>query len=167
MTAVASPPAAALPGLSIVLPCHDEEANVAGAVRMASRAGRMNALAYEIIVVDDGSRDGTFAVATRLAAGDPHVRVLQHERNRGYGAALRTGIAAAHEPWVLLTDADLQFDLADLAGFVGLAADHDVIAGYRIKRNDPRAVARPPRPGTGWSAMRSACTSVTSTAPSS
>ena len=119
MTAVASPSATAvLAGVSIVLPCHDEEANVAAAVRMACRAGRMNAQAYEVIVVDDGSRDATNAVATRLAAGDPHVHVVAHPRNRGYGAALRTGIAAAQQPWVLLTDADLQFDLVDLAGFV-------------------------------------------------
>jgi glycosyltransferase involved in cell wall biosynthesis len=136
MTAVAAEPTTAvLEGVSIVLPCHNEEANVAAAVRMA---GRMNALAYEVIVVDDGSRDGTNAVATRLAAGDPHVHVVAHPRNRGYGAALRTGIAAAHQPWLLLTDADLQFDLVDLAGFVPLAADHDVIAGYRRVRNDPR-----------------------------
>jgi glycosyltransferase involved in cell wall biosynthesis len=138
MTALASPPGAELAGVSIVLPCHDEEANVAAAVRMACRAGQMNAHSYEVIVVDDGSRDGTNAVATRLAAGDPHVHVVTHPRNRGYGAALRTGIAAAHEPWVLLTDADLQFDLVDLAGFVRLAQDHDVIAGYRRRRNDPR-----------------------------
>jgi glycosyltransferase involved in cell wall biosynthesis len=137
MTAVAQSTATALPGVSIVLPCHDEEANVAAAVRMASRAGRMHAVAYEVIVVDDGSRDGTNAVATRLAAGDPHVRVVSHARNRGYGAALRTGIEAARQPWVLLTDADLQFDLVDLAGFVPLAADHDLIAGYRMQRNDP------------------------------
>jgi glycosyltransferase involved in cell wall biosynthesis len=138
ITAVAPSTAAGLAGISIVLPCYDEEANVAAAVRMACRAGRMNAQAYEVLVVDDGSRDGTYAVATRLAAGDPHVRVLQHPRNRGYGAALRTGIAAARQPWVLLTDADLQFDLVDLVGFVGLAADHDLIAGYRVQRNDPR-----------------------------
>ena len=138
MTAVAPSPAAVLPGISIVLPCHDEEANVAAAVRMACRAGRMYAQAYEVIVVDDGSRDATNAVATRLAAGDPHVHVVAHPRNRGYGAALRTGIEAAQQPWVLLTDADLQFDLVDLAGFVPLAADHDLIAGYRMKRNDPR-----------------------------
>ena len=97
MTAVASPATTAvLPGVSIVLPCHNEEANVAAAVRMACRAGSMNAQAYEVIVVDDGSRDATNAVATRLAAGDPHVHVVAHPRNRGYGAALRTGIAAAH-----------------------------------------------------------------------
>jgi len=98
----------------------------------------MNALAYEVIVVDDGSRDGTNAVATRLAAGDPHLHLVAHSRNRGYGAALRTGIAAAQMPWVLLTDADLQFDLVDLAGFVPLACEHDLIAGYRALRNDPR-----------------------------
>jgi glycosyltransferase involved in cell wall biosynthesis len=137
MTAVAAE-AAVLPGVSIVLPCHNEEANVAAAVRMACRAGGLNAAAYEVIVVDDGSRDATRAVATRLAAGDPHVHVVAHDRNRGYGAALRTGIDAAQMPWVLLTDADLQFDLVDLAGFVGLAGDHDLIAGYRRVRNDPR-----------------------------
>jgi glycosyltransferase involved in cell wall biosynthesis len=137
MTAVLPSTAAGLTGLSIVLPCYDEEANVAAMVRMACRAGSMNAQAYEVLVVDDGSRDATYAVATRLAAGDPHVRVLQHPRNRGYGAALRTGISAARQPWVLLTDADLQFDLVDLVGFVELAADHDLIAGYRMRRNDP------------------------------
>jgi glycosyltransferase involved in cell wall biosynthesis len=138
MTALASPTTAALPGISIVLPCHNEEANVAAAVRMACRAGRMNALAYEVLVVDDGSHDGTHAVAARLAAGDPHVRVLRHPRNRGYGAALRTGLAGARQPWILLTDADLQFDLAELAAFVPLAQDHDIVAGYRMARNDPR-----------------------------
>jgi glycosyltransferase involved in cell wall biosynthesis len=151
MTAVLSPSATALlDGVSIVLPCHDEEANVGAAVRMACRAGRMNAQLYEVIVVDDGSRDGTNAVATRLAAGDPHVHVVAHPRNRGYGAALRTGIAAARQPWVLLTDADLQFDLVDLARFVPLAADHDLIAGYRAVRNDPahRRVA-----ATAWNRL--------------
>ena len=169
MTAVASPSTTAvLPGVSIVLPCHDEEANVAAAVRMACRAGKMNAQAYEVIVVDDGSRDGTNAVATRLAAGDPHVHVVTHPRNRGYGAALRTGIAAAAQPWVLLTDADLQFDLVDLAGFVPLAADHDLIAGYRRRAQRPA----PPAHGRGGlepagRLRRSASASATSTAPSS
>ena len=138
MIAFARPQTALLGGVSIVLPCHNEEANVAAAVRMACRAAALNAHAYEVIVVDDGSRDGTLAVATRLAAGDAHVRVLRHPRNRGYGAALRTGIAAARQPWVLLTDADLQFDLAELERFLPLAGEHDVIAGYRLQRQDPR-----------------------------
>jgi glycosyltransferase involved in cell wall biosynthesis len=136
MTALA-PPVTGLAGVSIVLPCHNEEANVAAAVRMAVLAGALNALAYEVLVIDDGSRDGTYAVATRLAAGDPHVRVLRHDTNRGYGAALRTGIAAARQPWILLTDADLQFDLAELAAFVPHADEHDLVAGYRRQRRDP------------------------------
>ncbi len=136
---VPPPPAAAtlLDGVSIVLPCHDEEANVAAAVRMAVRAGWRCARAYEVIVVDDGSRDATLAVATRLAAEDPTVRVIVHPDNRGYGAALRSGIAAARQPWVLLTDADLQFDLVELMEFVPFTDDHDLLVGYRMERRDP------------------------------
>jgi glycosyltransferase involved in cell wall biosynthesis len=139
MTAMlAAPPFSALAGLSIVLPCHNEAPNVEAAVRMASAAGRRHAFAHEVIVVDDGSEDATLAVATRLAAADPAVRVIVHPHNRGYGAALRSGIAAARQPWVLLTDADLQFDLDELAAFVPLAEDHDVVVGYRLDRQDPR-----------------------------
>jgi glycosyltransferase involved in cell wall biosynthesis len=138
MTAtLAAPPAAALSGVSIVLPCHNEAPNLAPAVRMASEAGRRHALAHEVIVVDDGSEDRTLAIATGLAAKDPAVHVVVHPANRGYGAALRSGIAAARQPWVLLTDADLQFDLAELEAFVPLAHDHDAIVGYRIDRQDP------------------------------
>jgi glycosyltransferase involved in cell wall biosynthesis len=124
--------------VSIVLPCHNEAPNLLAAVRMASEAGRRNALEHEVIVVDDGSRDRTLALATALAANDPAVRVVVHPTNRGYGAALRSGIAAARQPWVLLTDTDLQFDLAELDAFVPLADGHDVIVGYRIERRDPR-----------------------------
>jgi glycosyltransferase involved in cell wall biosynthesis len=136
--ATAAPSAFALAGVSIVLPCHDEAPNVEAAVRMASAAGHRYAYAHEVIVVDDGSRDDTRAIATRLAAEDPAVRVVVHERNLGYGAALRSGIAAARQPWVLLTDADLQFDLDQLGEFVPLSDDHDVLVGYRIERQDPR-----------------------------
>jgi len=138
MTAVpAALPDTALEGVSIVLPCHDEAPNLIAAVKMASEAGRLNALAHEVIIVDDGSRDRTLSLATALAAADPAVRVVVHPTNQGYGAALRSGIAAARQPWVLLTDADLQLDLAELESFVPLAGDHDVIVGYRIERHDP------------------------------
>jgi glycosyltransferase involved in cell wall biosynthesis len=129
--------ALALDGLSVVLPCHDEEANIVASVRMASLAARQHALAHEVIVVDDGSRDRTLAVATALAAADPAVRVIKHPRNLGYGAALRSGIAAARQPWVLLTDADLQFDLTELADFVPFSTDYELIVGYRLDRQDP------------------------------
>jgi glycosyltransferase involved in cell wall biosynthesis len=92
---------------------------------------------YEIVVVDDGSSDATRRLAAACAGDDPHVRLLFHGQNRGYGAALRTGIAAAQCDWILLTDADLQFDLHEVQRFVGPARDHDLLVGFRMVRMDP------------------------------
>jgi glycosyltransferase involved in cell wall biosynthesis len=125
--------------LSVVLPCHDEEDNIAAAIREAAAAAAATATDYEILVVDDGSADTTRAIADAAAARDPRVRVLVHEQNRGYGAALRTGIAASRCDWILLTDADLQFDLSELVYFVAPARDHDLVVGYRLARMDPLA----------------------------
>jgi glycosyltransferase involved in cell wall biosynthesis len=126
-----------LTSLSVVLPCHDEEENVAAAIRQAGAAAAATAVRYEILVVDDGSADATRAIAAAAAARDPRVRVLAHDVNRGYGAALRTGIAAARCDWILLTDADLQFDLSELEHFVAPARSHDLVVGYRLARMDP------------------------------
>jgi glycosyltransferase involved in cell wall biosynthesis len=126
-----------LPGVSIVLPCHDEEENVAEAIDAAQFAGRRSALEHEVIVVDDGSTDLTRQIALAFAKHDPSVRVVAHETNLGYGAALRSGIAAASQPWILLTDADLQFDLIQLEDFLPFAPDHDLIVGRRMPRMDP------------------------------
>jgi glycosyltransferase involved in cell wall biosynthesis len=70
---------------------------------------------------------------------NPHVRVVAHERNSGYGAAVRSGIAASRSEWVLLTDADLQFDLSELRFLLPLSSDNDLVAGYRVDRADPVA----------------------------
>jgi glycosyltransferase involved in cell wall biosynthesis len=126
-----------LPGLSIVLPCFNEEDNVAEAIRSSAAAAAAVSRDYEIIVVDDGSRDRTAAVASTYAQHDPRVRLVLHTVNRGYGAAVRSGIDAARMPWVFLTDSDLQFDLTELADFVPAAADHDLVVGWRILRHDP------------------------------
>jgi glycosyltransferase involved in cell wall biosynthesis len=126
-----------LRGLSIVLPCHDEAENVERAIDEATTAGELVADAHEVIVVDDGSSDATRELAAARAAEDPRVRVLVHEVNRGYGAALRTGFAAARLEWIFLTDADLQFDMGELARFAPLAPSSDIVAGYRIHRADP------------------------------
>jgi glycosyltransferase involved in cell wall biosynthesis len=125
-----------LRSLSVVLPCFDEAPNVAAAVAEAHAAASVFAQAHEVIIVDDGSTDGTGPIAEKLAASDRRVRVVSHEVNRGYGAALRSGFGATRHEWVLLTDGDLQFDLSELEAFVPLAADHDLIAGYRIGRAD-------------------------------
>jgi glycosyltransferase involved in cell wall biosynthesis len=127
----------ALASLSVLLPCHDEAPNVAAAVAEATRAAERFARRHEIIVIDDGSADETLAIAHELAARDPHVRVVAHDRNRGYGAAVRSGIAASHADWILITDGDLQFDLAELQLFLAPAQENDLVAGYRLRRADP------------------------------
>jgi glycosyltransferase involved in cell wall biosynthesis len=126
-----------LRGLSIVLPCHDEAENIERAVDEATAAGELVADAHEVIVVDDGSADATRELAESLAAVDPRVRVIRHDANRGYGAAVRSGLAAARLEWVFLTDADLQFDLCELTRFAPVAPSCDIVAGYRVQRADP------------------------------
>jgi glycosyltransferase involved in cell wall biosynthesis len=126
-----------LEGLTIVLPCLDEADNIAGAVAQATAAATACSASHEIVVVDDGSRDDTAAVVAQLVDADPRVRLIVHATNRGYGAAVRSGLRAARMPWVLLTDADLQFDLSDLADFVPCTAEADLIVGWRVLRQDP------------------------------
>jgi glycosyltransferase involved in cell wall biosynthesis len=128
---------ARLSGLSIVLPCFNEQDNVATAVREATAAAELVADVHEVIVIDDGSSDGTLDAALGEAVLDPRVQVVVHESNRGYGAALRSGIGAARYEWVFLTDADLQFDLRDLRLFLPLSESHDLLMGFRMQRQDP------------------------------
>jgi glycosyltransferase involved in cell wall biosynthesis len=129
--------ASPLPGLTVVLPCHNEEENVAAAVGAARSAARRFARRFEILVVDDGSSDKTGDLAATLERAIPELRVVTHEQNRGYGAAVRSGIRAATMPWILLTDGDLQFDLLELAAFVPHAAHADLVVGRRASRADP------------------------------
>jgi glycosyltransferase involved in cell wall biosynthesis len=130
------PAPARLAGLSVVLPCFNEEASVAAAIRDGRAAAALWSEDYEIIVVDDGSTDATARVAGEFVGADPHVRLIVHTVNRGYGAALRSGIEAARMEWVLLADADGQFDMAELADFVLLTDSADVVWGRRIVRRD-------------------------------
>jgi glycosyltransferase involved in cell wall biosynthesis len=120
-----------LAGLTIVLPCFNEEANLRAAVRYANQAGERNAAAHEIVIVDDGSSDKTAAIACELVMSDRRVRLVVHAENRGYGETLRSGIAVARQPWVLLIDADLQFVFSDLEDFLALAPTADLIVGWR------------------------------------
>ena len=122
-------------GLSLILPAYNEKAGVRQAIVEADNALAQLADDYEILVVDDGSGDGT-ADAVR-AAGGAHVRLLRHERNRGYGAALRTGFEAARFDRVAFTDADCQFHLADLAPLLRLTETSPIAVGYRLDRQDP------------------------------
>lgn len=93
---------------------------------------------YEIIVVNDGSTDYTAEVLEELASRYPELRVIHHPQNRGYGAALRTGFAAATKEWVFYTDGDAQYDPRELSRLVeALEEGVDVVNGYKIVRHDP------------------------------
>ncbi|HET9456792.1 MAG TPA: glycosyltransferase family 2 protein [Candidatus Limnocylindrales bacterium] len=130
-----------VPRLSYFFPAHNEEANVRGLVEEALETLPRLADAFEIIVVDDGSRDGTGAIADELAAAHPDVvRAVHHPTNRGYGAALLSGFRAARHGLVAFTDGDRQFRVEDLGRLTERLAGADrpdVVAGYRIKRADP------------------------------
>lgn len=90
-----------------------------------------------MIVVNDGSRDGTGEVVRALARDYPAVRTVEHPSNRGYGAALHSGFTAAGKPWVFMTDADCQFDLSEIHAFLPHIAQYDMVIGYRAPRRDP------------------------------
>lgn len=120
------------------MPAYNEEASLESAVSGACAAAAPLVADYEIVVVDDGSRDGTAAVLARLQEGlGGRLRVVRHARNLGYGAALRAGFQAARGDLVFYTDSDNQFDLRELKDALPLMRDHDAVLGYRIDRQDP------------------------------
>jgi dolichol-phosphate mannosyltransferase len=123
--------------LSIVLPAYNESENLEPVVDQAVAVVSDVVPAGEVIVVDDGSVDGSAEVLGRLT--ERHggaVRVLRHPRNRGYGAALRTGFDAARHQLVFFTDSDRQFDLAEIRYFLPLMDHFDMVIGFRVYRYD-------------------------------
>ena len=132
---------ARLARLSYFFPAHNDEANLAGLVDEALTTLPGLADTFEIIVVNDGSRDATGRIADELTAAHPGVvRAVHHPTNLGYGAALRSGFRAATHEHVGFTDGDRQFHVEDLGRLIDRMAepDHpDVVVGYRIKRADP------------------------------
>lgn len=122
--------------LSLIVPAYNEEAGIRQALEEADDSLAELADAYEILVVDDGSRDATARLAAETACARPAVRLLRHEVNRGYGAALRTGFEAARFDRVAFTDADCQFYLADLAFLVPLTDRAPLAVGFRVGRQD-------------------------------
>ena len=125
-----------IPGISVFLPSHNEEGNVERVVRSYLAELPRVADNFEVIVVDDGSRDRTGEIAERLAAEDSHVKVVRHHVNKGYGGAVISGIRAATKPYVLLCDGDGQFDPSDLERMTPFVPEYDVVAGHRVLRAD-------------------------------
>jgi glycosyltransferase involved in cell wall biosynthesis len=127
-----------IPGsLSLVLPAYDEAPNIEYVVRQSLATLPRFTDDFEIIVVDDGSRDETATIVSRLAMADQRVRLIRHGKNRGYGAALASGFRATNGDYVMFMDADRQFDIADLKLLSPFAGEYDIVAGFRMERSDP------------------------------
>lgn len=139
-----------MPSISLVLPAYNEAENIEPVVEEATPALQAVADDYEIVVVDDGSKDDTAGVTRRIMERDPHVRLVQHAVNQGFGASVLSGFVNARKEWIFYTDADRQFVLSDLQKFVPSMEHADLIAGYRAPRRDPflRVLY-----GKGWSLL--------------
>jgi len=123
--------------LSVIFPAFNEEANIRAVVEDAYRTIPKLAPIFEIIVVNDGSKDRTAEICDRLVEELSNVRVVHHPRNRGYGAALKSGITLARYDLIFFTDADGQFDLKEVSALLEQTHAYDIVAGYRARRQDP------------------------------
>jgi len=128
-------------GISVFFPAYNDAATIAGMVMGAMRTLGSLTNDYEVIVVDDGSRDATSEILEELQRLYPDtLRVERHVRNRGYGGAVTTGIRSATKDWVFYTDGDAQYDVRELVKLVERAQTDsrvDVVNGYKIARADP------------------------------
>ncbi|MCK4602001.1 MAG: glycosyltransferase family 2 protein [Phycisphaerae bacterium] len=122
--------------LSVFFPCYNEAQNIERVVSRAVEVPDKRVADWEVIIVDDGSADETGAVADRLAEVDQRIRAVHHERNLGYGAALRSGFKAAGKEYVFYTDGDGQFDMAEIDKLLEHLGRADIISGYRCNRRD-------------------------------
>ena len=124
--------------VSAFFPAYNDAGTIASMVVAVMRTLQELTDDYEVIVVNDGSVDYTAEVLDELSRIYPQMRVIHHEGNKGYGAALRTGFAAAKKEWLFYTDGDAQYDPHELTKLVdGLGDQVDIVNGYKIVRNDP------------------------------
>ena len=143
--AAPAPRAARPPQLSLVFPAWNEAENLPILIESATKIGEQLGVSFEIVIVDDGSRDETASVLARARARDPRLRSVRHATNQGYGAALRAGLREAQGELVFFSDADLQFDLREIADLLAHTNEFEIVAGYRAPRRDPwlrRGLAR-------------------------
>jgi glycosyltransferase involved in cell wall biosynthesis len=132
------PPGGPRPSISAFCPCYNDESTIAGLVREADAQLRCATDDYEIIVVNDGSRDRSAAVLAELAPQVPRLKVVTHPVNRGYGGALRSGFAAATKELVFYTDGDGQYDVREIPLMLALLVDDtDFVNGMKMARSDP------------------------------
>jgi len=124
-------------GLSVFFPAYNDSGTIASMVIRTVQAAAKLTPDFEVIVVDDGSADGTADIADELARTYPQVRAVHHPINRDYGAALQTGFRSATKELIFYTDGDAQYDPTELATLWDRIEDADLVNGYKISRADP------------------------------
>jgi glycosyltransferase involved in cell wall biosynthesis len=123
--------------LSVFFPCYNEKESIQAMTEKALSAAKGICGDFEIILVDDGSTDGTTELIDDLASDHPNVRAVHHSQNQGYGAALQSGFRATTKDYVFYTDGgDGQFDLGELPTLLPLIRNYDIVSGYRLNRQD-------------------------------
>jgi len=124
--------------LSIFFPCYNDAHTICALVEQACKVAATHTDDYEVIVVDDGSEDDSRALLQQLAARNGRLRLVLHERNLGYGAALRSGFRHATREWVFYTDGDGQYDVRELSALIARMEDGvDAVFAYKLLRHDP------------------------------
>jgi len=123
--------------LSLFFPAYNEEANLQNTIEKAIPILKEVAEKYEVLIINDGSKDKTGEIADRLAKKYSFVKVIHHNPNRGYGAALKSGLYNSQYDWIVFTDSDGQFDFSEVVKLIEKSGEADIVAGFRINRQDP------------------------------
>jgi len=122
--------------ISVFFPCYNERDNVARTTEQALAVLEEIGADFEVIIVDDGSSDGTGRIADEIASSNSRVKVVHHHTNLGYGAALQSGFRTASKELVFYTDGDGQFDISELPPLLPLIKQYDIVSCYRLARQD-------------------------------
>jgi len=126
------------PSVSIFYPCYNDWGTIGSMALLTLRTVEKLGIDYDITIVDDGSDEQTLSVLDKIGTQYPDINIIKHDKNKGYGGALRTGFAAATKEWIFYTDGDAQYDVQELELLLEKAGpDVDLVQGYKIQRNDP------------------------------
>lgn len=127
--------------LSVFFPTYNEESNIEDTVLKAKKVLQKVAKEWEILIINDGSKDNTEQVAKELEKKDLNIKLINHKVNRGYGGALKTGLQKSKYPWISFTDSDGQFDFAEIVNFIDTQEETkaDMVIGYYKKRQVSKA----------------------------
>ncbi len=134
--AAASDEQPAANSISVFFPCYNEQDNITRVVEQALTVLEKLDVDFEVIIVDDGSSDGTGQIADSCAARNGRVKAVHHRANLGYGAALQSGFKAATKELVFYTDGDGQFDINEMPPLLPLMERYDIVSCYRLNRQD-------------------------------